>query len=159
MPSISFPMTWRSAPRIFGGASAAAALLAVSACGATENNSGSSGTPGGTAVTVSAKEYAFTPAQFSVPAGATVTVTFHNQGTVEHSFTLNNGGGEVEADAGSTKSVTFTAPQSGTLAFHCKYHPTQMMGNITVGGGGAGAGGTTSSGSSSSSSSGNGYGY
>ncbi len=87
-----------------------------------------------------------------------MTVNFTNSGAVEHSFTLDNGGGEVEAEGGGSKSFTFTAPQSGTISFHCKYHPTRMKGTISVGGsGGAGAGGGASS--SSSSSSGNGSGY
>jgi hypothetical protein len=66
---------------------------------------------------------------------------------------LDSGGGEVEAAAGQQAKLTFTAPQSGSLTFHCKYHPTQMKGTFTVGGAGAG------SSSSSSSSTSNGYGY
>jgi plastocyanin len=42
----------------------------------------------------------------------------------------------VEAEAGASKTLTVTAPQSGSLTFHCKYHPTQMRGSFTVGGGG-----------------------
>jgi nitrite reductase (NO-forming) len=146
-----------SPARLAGLAGAAAALLALAACGSSATNgSGSSASPGGGSSTlnVSAKNFKFSSAQLSVPAGATVTVDFSNQDSTEHSFTLDNGGGEADADAGSSKSFSFTAPQSGSLSFHCKYHPTTMKGTISVGTGGAG-GAATTSGSSSS----NGYGY
>jgi len=145
-------------PRVAGGAAAVLAVLAFAACGSTTSgSSGSSNSGGGsTSVDVTAMDYSFNPTQLSVPAGASVTVNFKNDGKVEHSFTLDNGGGEVESEGGGSKTLTFSAPQSGTVSFHCKYHPTQMKGTITVGGsGGAGAGG--SSGSSTTSS--NGYGY
>jgi nitrosocyanin len=99
-------------------------------------------------VSLAAADFSFNPSQLSVPAGASVTVTLQNTGKVEHSFTLDNGSVSQDADAGETKTVNFTAPQSGTLAFHCKYHPTQMKGTITVGGAGAGGGSSSSSSSS-----------
>lgn len=123
---------------------AASVVLAVAACG----SSSSGGGGGGTTENVTAIDFAFQPTQLSVPAGATVTVDFTNNGKTEHSFTLDNGDGEVEADAGGSKSFTFTAPQSGTITFHCKYHPTQMKGTVTVGSGGGGGSSTSSSSSS-----------
>jgi plastocyanin len=130
--------------RIMQLGSAAAIALAVAACG----SSGSSGS-GGTTVHLTAVDFAFQPTQLTVPAGATVTVDFTNNGKTEHSFTLDNGGTSVDADGGGSATATFTAPQSGTLSFHCKYHPTQMKGTITVGSGGGGAGSSSSSSSSS----------
>ncbi len=144
--------------RLAAAGSAAAAVLALAACGSTDNGSSSSSSSaagGGSAPTVTAVNYAFSPSSVPVSAG-TVTVTFKNAtASTTHSLVLDNGGGEVVADGGQTQTLTFTAPQSGTVAFHCKFHAS-MHGSFTVGGGGAGAGGA---GSSSSTSSASGYGY
>ena len=129
--------------QLAAGASLTTLLLTVAACG----SSGNSGSSGGTTVNVAAVDFAFQPTSLSVPAGATVTVDFANNGKTEHSFTLDNGGANVDAGAGSTATATFTAPQSGTLTFHCTFHP-QMTGTITVGSGGGGAGSSSSSSSS-----------
>jgi plastocyanin len=140
--------------RLAGVAASSAAVLALAACGSTSSENSPSGSGGGTPVSISAKNLAFNPTTLAVPAGAKVTLTFSNQDSTEHSVTLDNGGGEVEAEGGDTKSFSFTAPQSGTLAFHCKYHPTTMKGTITVG---ASGGAAPSDSSSSSSSDGVGY--
>ena len=149
-------VTWFTVPRLAAAGSAVTALLAVAACGSSTPSTGSSSSSGSGSANVSlaATEYSFAPNQLSVPAGASVNVTFKNNGTILHSFTLNNGNASVDADPGSSKTVTFTAPQSGTLLFHCRYHPTQMMGTITVGGSGGAGAGSSSTGSSSSSSTG-----
>lgn len=143
--------------RLAASGAVAATILAVAACGSTDNgtSSSSSGGPGaGGGPTVTAVDYSFNPSSVSV-SGGQVTVTFQNNGNTQHSLTLDNGGGEVIAAPGQSATLTFTAPQSGTLTFHCKFHPTQMKGSFTVGSGGAGG----ASSSSSSSSSGGGYGY
>jgi plastocyanin len=139
-------LPWR---RLAAAGAIATTALAVAACGSTD--SGGAGSSGGP--TVTAKDFSFSPTSLGVSAGQQVSVTLANQGNTEHSLTLDSGGGEVEAAAGQQAKLTFTAPQSGSLAFHCKYHPTQMKGTFTVGGAGAG------SSSSSSSSTSNGYGY
>lgn len=132
---------------ISGLAAALTATLAFVACGSSSN--GSTGGGGGNTVNLTAMDFSFSPTQLSVPAGASVTVDLTNSGKTEHSFTLDNGGASVDIDAGKTATANFTAPQSGTLTFHCKYHPTQMTGSISIGGSGGG--------SSSSSSGGAGY--
>lgn len=143
-----------TAPRVVGVAGAAALLLALAACGESTNTS-STGNNGGTTINETAKDFVYEQTSFSVPAGATVTVDFKNDGSTTHSFTLDNGAASKDADPGASTTLSFTAPQSGTLTFHCKYHPTTMMGTITVGAGGGGA----STGSGNSSPSSNGYGY
>ncbi|HZS15896.1 MAG TPA: cupredoxin domain-containing protein [Candidatus Dormibacteraeota bacterium] len=119
------------ARRLRSVAAAAGAVLALAACGSTSSSSGSG-------PTVTARNYSFTPSTVAVSAGQQVTVTFVNAGTTAHSLTLDNGGGDVTAQPGETQTLTFTAPQSGTVTFHCKFHPTQMTGSFTVGGSGAG---------------------
>ena len=136
-------------------AAAITGLLAigVAACGssATSTNAPNGGATGGSAaVTVKVHDFAFDVSGAASPSG-TVHVTFLNSGPSEQSFTLDSGGTEVEAESGDTKTVSFTAPASGDIKFHCKYH-SRMHGTISTGAGGA-------AGTSSSSSTGNGYGY
>ena len=139
-------------PRTAGVAGAVATLISLAACGESTNTS-STGNNGGTTINETAKDFVYEQTSFTVPAGATVTVDFKNDGSTTHSFTLDNGAASKDADPGASTTLSFAAPQSGTLTFHCKYHPTTMMGTITVGAGG----GSTGTGTSSPSS--NGYGY
>jgi plastocyanin len=125
----------------------AAAMLGVvlAACG-----SGS----GGPGKVITATDNMYDVTTFDVAGGASVTVTLQNNGKTAHSFTAMVNGQTVEADTepGTSKSVSFTAPSTGTVSYHCKYHPDDMKGQITIGGAG------TNSSSSSSSSGGGGYG-
>lgn len=121
----------------------ASATLAAAGCGSTSTTSPSaqseSAAPtagaGGpsTPLTLTAMDFAFRPTSLEVPPNAAVTLTLMNSGRAEHSFTPTSGvTAEVEADGGETKTVSFTAPSGGIITFKCKYHPTKMMGTITV---------------------------
>jgi hypothetical protein len=48
---------------------------------------------------------------------------------------------ETEAEGGESAEVSFTAPEEGAVEFHCKYHPDQMTGEISVDGSAAGGNG------------------
>lgn len=94
--------------------------------------------------------FKFTPASASVAAGAEVTVTFNNKGTLAHSWVLiatgvdpttatdaNAMGGAAtgEVAAGQSKSITFTAPAAGTYTFVCTvpgHAAGGMVGALTV---------------------------
>jgi len=76
-------------------------------------------------------DFAFTPTALTANAG-TVKVTITNTGAVLHSFTLDDGSVSQDIPPGTSKTVTLNL--TGSVSFHCKYHPTQMMGTITVGG-------------------------
>jgi plastocyanin len=85
----------------------------------------------GATVNLSAKDFAFTPTALTVAAGGG-TVKFTNTGSVEHNFTVDGKGISKDAEAGDTATVRVDLP-AGTYQFHCKYHPTQMKGTLTVG--------------------------
>ena len=125
-------------------------LVLATACGSSSSGSNASSTSSAGPVTVTARDFAFSPTSLSVGAGE-VRITFQNTGNARHSFTASSVGADTEAGPGETKTVTFTAPSSGTVSFHCKFHP-QMTGTISTGGG-AGPGSTSGSSSSSTSSS------
>lgn len=110
--------------------------LAVSACGKNDSGSsggssggGSNGGGGGGGTAVSIANFAFDPNTLSVASGQEVTVSVTNNDGAEHSFTLDDGSGEVEVGPGDTKELTFSLTES--TGWHCKYH-LQMTGTITV---------------------------
>jgi len=101
--------------------------LALSACG----KSGPS-----TKISFTMTDFAFTPNEFSVPAGEEITLNAIHNGTVEHSFIVMKYGTDVsemfdEADKanvffevdlqpGDSRTLLFTAPeQPGTYQVIC----------------------------------------
>ena len=125
------------------------AAAALAACGSSSSSKGSSGgaygggsssktsstTAGaatsGTSVALGAKDFAYTPTALSVPAGGG-TEKFTNTGSVEHNFTVDGKGISKDAEAGESATIKVDLP-AGSYPFHCKYHPTQMKGTLTVG--------------------------
>jgi plastocyanin len=127
------------------------AAAGLAACGSSSSSSGSGSSGGGPygggssktssttgAATTSgpvtalgAKDFAFTPTALSLSTGgANVKVT--NSGSVEHNFTVDGKSISKDIEAGSSTTVKVDLP-AGSYKFHCKYHPTQMTGTITVG--------------------------
>ncbi len=78
--------------------------------------------------TVSIANFAFDPAELTVPVGT--TVTWENTDTAPHTATAEDGSfdtGRIDQDASG--SATFD--QAGTFAYRCEFHP-DMQGTITV---------------------------
>jgi plastocyanin len=123
------------------------AVLTLAACGGGEtpsnggneapeeaNEAGAGGE--GTEVTVTAANFAFSPDELALEPGQEVSLTFVNDDSAPHTFTSEDVGIDVKADAGAEATGTFTAPESGSVDFQCLIHPA-MKGTITVGGGSA----------------------
>ena len=110
-------------------------LLLLAACSSSGDNAtttpkASGGAP--QAVTITAVDFSLSPATITASAGQVINVSFKNNGSTEHSFTV--GSTDVtEAGGGASSSGSFTASAT-TVEFHCKYHPTQMKGTITISG-------------------------
>jgi plastocyanin len=106
-------------------------VVGLSACGSSKKTSAAS-SGGGT--TVEAVDYHFNPAMLSVASGSQVSLTFKNNGTTEHNFSITKLKVDVEAEKGASKKVSFTAPAPGTYEFFCKYHKESngMVGTLTV---------------------------
>ncbi|MGH2615994.1 MAG: cupredoxin domain-containing protein, partial [Thermomicrobiales bacterium] len=88
-------------------------------------------------VVVSGTEYAFAPAELRAGAGEALAVTFRNDGTVPHTFTLP----AADADTGSVApgtemTVAFAAPhEPGPYEYLCSFggHPEAgMVGSFVV---------------------------
>jgi plastocyanin len=123
-----------------------AVALLIAGCGSSSKDSSGSNSGGGASattaasgggggsdkITLTAKGIAFDKTQLNMPAGKQITVTLDNKDSVEHSFTFKDAKAEKDAEGGETATVTFTAPAAGSYEFHCKYHPSQMKGTVTV---------------------------
>jgi plastocyanin len=118
----------------------AVAAMLLGACSSTASSSSSSTVPAGntgggggagSALALTAKDFSFSPSALTAKAG-TVQVTVTNDGTVTHSFTLDDGSVSKVVPAGTTATVTLNLTDS--VSFHCQFHPSQMTGTITVSG-------------------------
>jgi plastocyanin len=111
------------------------AMMALAACSnssssvaPTSATSQAPAAPAGGATAVDIKDFAFSPASDSVPAGSKVTWT--NSDTTAHTVTFDDGSADSGNLApGSTFDHTFAT--AGTFAYHCTIH-SQMHGTVTV---------------------------
>ena len=79
-------------------------------------------------------ELLFDPLEATVPAGATVRLTFTNDSTVPHNLTFGapiNAATANIVDPGDQETIEFTAPEAGEYTFVCTLHPG-MEGTLTV---------------------------
>ena len=73
------------------------------------------------------------------PAGS-VTVELKNEGSVQHTFTIDDQDIDVELAPGASKTVTVAASDTAPTTFYCKFHVGQgMQGALFVKAGGTGA--------------------
>jgi plastocyanin len=86
-------------------------------------------------VDVKTENFAFDPAEITVPAGEPVTFRFTNADSVSHTFTLytdeefeNPIGGGSATEQEPEITVSFVDP--GEYYFRCELHPSQMQGEL-----------------------------
>jgi plastocyanin len=82
-------------------------------------------------------DYIYSSSQITVNKGDTVTIHFYNPTDKAHSFTMgapyaNDVVVAAQSSAIQNANITITTSQSGSFAFHCKFHPPQMTGTILV---------------------------
>ncbi len=135
--------------------SLAAILLVAVAAGGCGGNDGGGGEPT-TDLSVAMTDFAFEPADVTVPAGAETTVTLDNIGSVVHDWLVLREGRRIEAEAdlpddavladewvlvgdelerGNSATLTFTAPAEGVYQVICKvpgHFSAGMRGEMTV---------------------------
>ena len=124
--------------RMVAARTAAAMILVVGLAACGDDDDSESGDTGsetteseatGSGATITAANIAFDPTELSVAAGETITL--RNEDGVEHSFTIDDP--EIDAEAEGGEEATVDAPdEPGTYDFHCRYHPDQMTGTLTV---------------------------
>ena len=82
---------------------------------------------------VQARDFSYSPASFSTPAGEALTVTVTNAGPSPHTFTISGVTDTGSIAPGATRTAQFTPSQAGTLRFFCTIHGQDVMsGVITV---------------------------
>jgi plastocyanin len=101
-------------------------------------------TPGGGEIAVSMKDNSFDPDAITITAGATATFGITNNGTAIHNMRIAGADGDYDTgdDAisdpdiipgGDTATLSWDAPsEAGEIDFRCDFHPTEMVGKITV---------------------------
>jgi plastocyanin len=77
----------------------------------------------GSEIEVEADDFYFSPTFIKGGApGAKVTVKLKNEGKNPHTFTSAALGVDEQVNAGESKDLTITLPQSGATEFHCRFH-------------------------------------
>lgn len=115
--------------------SIAAVALGLALVGASCGNEDADSAAQEQSFTVQAFDFYFEPTSLQFEPGAEVNLTLDNGGGVAHSVTVPDLDFEVEAQSGDTISNSFVAPTTpGSFDFHCKFHPDEMTGTISIGG-------------------------
>ena len=109
---------------------AAVFALALVSASCSSDDDGGGGSSGAAAdMTMTVKDFEFDPSTIDVSSGET-TIEITNTGAVEHSFTLDDDSVSQDIEPGETQTVTINV--TADAGFHCKYHPEQMTGTVTV---------------------------
>ena len=127
--SLSAGAVYRIGPadQVGGGGAPAASAPATSAAGGGDVVEITVGTDEGS-------ELLFDPLEVSVPAGATVRLTFVNESTVPHNLTFGepiNAATATTVAPGEEETIEFVAPEAGEYEFVCTLHPG-MEGTLIV---------------------------
>jgi plastocyanin len=97
------------------------------------NDHGSADLSGKSMFSIETDSYYFDPTTLKGTAGEKVTLTFKNESSTNHNFTVESQSINLDIDAGQTKTVSVTFPSSGSIEFHCEYHQSLgMVGQLLV---------------------------
>jgi len=118
----------------------AAVVLAAGAAGCGSDNNGGSSSSGsssaksGGSTELELDDNYFKPTTISGKAGSTLKLELKNEGSAEHTFTIDSQKVDKELEGGKTAEVTVKFPASGSVQFYCRYHKSSgMVGKLTVG--------------------------
>jgi uncharacterized cupredoxin-like copper-binding protein len=130
----------------FGAAAAVVGFRAVSADNRQSTPAASPeatpGTPGATpaasggdAVTIIAKDIAFEPTEFSIPADTDVKITLDNEGSLQHDFNIEDTDFATELlNGGESETITVNL-EAGEYVYFCSvpgHREAGMEGTLTV---------------------------
>jgi len=116
----------------------------VAACGGTGSSAAASAPAAssgasaatGDAITVVAKDTAFSPTTISAPAGKAFTIVLDNKDSAPHNIAISDASGATlfKGDIVTSTTITYTvnALAAGSYPFKCEVHPN-MTGTLTVG--------------------------
>ena len=115
----------------------ATGILAIAGCGSDDetSSSGTSKTSSGAKTTkLELDDNYFKPTTVTGDAGATVKLELENEGSAEHTFTVDAQKIDTELEGGKSATVSVKIPDSGTVEFYCRYHRGGgMVGKLSAG--------------------------
>lgn len=103
--------------------------LALAACG------GSTAPPDPLALTLHAQDIKFDLTTLSSKVGQPITLTYINQGVLEHAFVIDEFVEDQTVEPGQTAIFDFTPARAGTFKFYCAipgHEAAGMTGTFTV---------------------------
>ena len=108
----------------------------VAACGGSSASPSTSAPAGsGEAITVVAKDIAFSPTAITAPAGKAFTLILDNQESAPHNIAISDASGAVvfKGEIVTQKQISYSvnALAAGSYPFKCEVHPN-MTGTLTV---------------------------
>lgn len=120
----------RRARRLVLGAALSLAVVA-GACGGDSDTAGTAtpAGPGGGGMTLTIKDFTFSPEPLKVPKGAVVKVT--NEDDAAHTVTADDGRAFDTGSLGQGDSKEITLSEAGEFPYHCSIHD-YMKGVIQV---------------------------
>ncbi len=88
-------------------------------------------------ISVTVKEYSFTPSKTTVDAGSTVRLTLKNSGNVSHNLMIDDSDvATTLVSPGDSETIDFTVPdEAGTYEFYCSvpgHKEAGMEGTLVV---------------------------
>jgi plastocyanin len=104
-------------------------------------------------------DFYFKPTVLEGKPGQKVKLELKNEGSTEHSFTIDSQGIDQDIQPGDEAEVTVTIPKSGLVSFYCKFHKSSGMAGALAGTGQAGGSGGMTDTSTTQSGGGGGGGY
>jgi plastocyanin len=103
--------------------------------GVKANNHGSKTVSPGEKTEVELDDFYFEPTVLKGKPGEKVELELKNEGSTEHTFTIDSEGISKDLGPGEEAEVMVTIPQSGITSFYCKFHKSEgMAGGISAGG-------------------------
>ena len=76
---------------------------------------------------IEADDVYFGPTYIEAEAGQRFSVELHNEGSARHTFTSDDLGVDLELPPGDRRTISLTAPETGSASFHCRFHEGQGM--------------------------------
>lgn len=126
---------YKSVRRAVAMAVSATSLFAACGGGGGDNSGGGGDKPT-SALSITAKEFAFDPSEITASADSAFTVELSNAGTIEHDFAIvGSETNKVHVVAGASGSGSFTLP-AGSYKFFCSipgHEAAGMVGTLKVG--------------------------
>jgi plastocyanin len=98
------------------------------------NDHGESDVTGKDELKIEQDDFYFEPTVVAGSAGQSLKIELDNEGSVQHTFTIDDQSIDVAVDAGADATVDVTFPDSGIVEFYCRFHHgSGMAGELKVG--------------------------